>query len=145
MATAARRPISDATKTRAVKSLLEGTPARTLMKRLRVSDGSIYAWAADKRYGGRPGGLSSVKANGRSAGSPHRSIRRLADAMFHKSRTDANTLRRSVACQGIAKDSLPRIMFAACTLDSSRHFSRRRRGAASSTARVLRDFEQRQR
>ena len=63
MATAARR-ISDATKTKAVKSLLAGTPARTLMRRLRVSDASIYGWAADKRYGGKPGGMARHKANG---------------------------------------------------------------------------------
>lgn len=102
MATAARR-ISDATKTKAVKSLLAGTPARTLMKRLRVSDGSIYAWAADKRYGGSPGGLSRHKGNGAGNGLATRSRADKPKSAYRKARTPVATQHACPWCGGPLK------------------------------------------
>ncbi len=55
---------TDAQKRRAVEQAFNGTPSKEIGDRLGVSASAIYIWCADKRYGGKPGGLS--KQQGRA-------------------------------------------------------------------------------
>lgn len=50
-------PIADAAKRRAVASAFKGTEVATVAERIGVTSSTIYSWAADERYGGKPGGI----------------------------------------------------------------------------------------
>lgn len=65
--------ITVATKRRSVKQAFDGGNVPDLAEAAGVSTGSIYAWCADKRYGGKNGGLGGKynthppKGNGATA------------------------------------------------------------------------------
>lgn len=52
--------IGDTAKRRAVKSAFAGTHVNDIATRLSVSPTTVYSWAQDPRYGGKPGGIGKV-------------------------------------------------------------------------------------